>query len=52
MPTNLIDVLQKSFSDKTYQDISNHVGVNPVSTKNGLKAIIPGVLASILGNNM
>jgi hypothetical protein len=51
MPTNLIDVLQKSFSDKTYQDISNHVGVNPVSTKNGLKAIIPGVLASILGNN-
>ena len=51
MGINLINVLQKSFSDNTYLDISQHVGINPESTKNGLKAIIPVVLASILGNN-
>lgn len=51
MTTNLINVLQKSFSDKSYQDISQHVDISPASTKNGTKAIIPTVLASILQNN-
>lgn len=51
MTNNLINTLQKSFSDQSYQDISKYVGINPESTKNGLKVIIPVVLASILGNN-
>jgi hypothetical protein len=51
MAVNLINTLQKSFTDKDYQDISQHVGISPESTKNGLKAIIPTVLVSILGNN-
>lgn len=51
MTTNLINTLQKSFTEKSYLDISQHVDINPESTKNGLRAIIPIVLASILGNN-
>ena len=51
MAINLINILQKSFSDKSYQDISQQVGISPESTKNGLKVIIPNVLAAILGNN-
>lgn len=51
MKINLIDILRNSFSDKSYQDISQHVGINLESTKNGLNAITPIVLASVLGNN-
>ena len=51
MTINLIDILQKSFSEKSYEDISQHVGISTESTKNGLKVIIPNVLAAILGNN-
>lgn len=51
MTNNIIKTLQKSFTDKSYQDISKYVDINPESTKNGLKVIIPVVLASILGNN-
>lgn len=51
MTINLINILQKSFSDKSYQDISQKLGISPESTKNGLKVIIPNVLAAILGNN-
>ena len=51
MAINLINVLLISLSDKSHQNISEFVGINPESTKNGLKAIIPAVLASILGNN-
>lgn len=51
MTTNLIDVLRKSFTEKSHQDISQYVGINSESAKNGIHAIIPAVLASILGNN-
>lgn len=51
MANNLITILQKSFSDKSYEDISQHVGISVESTKNGLKVIMPNVLAAILGNN-
>ena len=51
MAINLINILQKSFTEESYQDITEHVGVNLESTKNGLKAIVPVILASILGNN-
>lgn len=51
MTVNLIDILRNSFNEKSYQDISMHTGVNIESTKNGLNAIIPSVLACILGNN-
>lgn len=51
MSINLINILRKSFSDKSYADISQHVGISPESTKNGLKAIIPNILAAILFNN-
>lgn len=51
MTTNLIDVLRKSFTEESYRNISDYVGINPESTKNGIHAIIPAVLVSILGNN-
>ena len=51
MTTNLIDVLRKSFTKESYHDISEYVGINPESTKNGINALIPAFLASILGNN-
>lgn len=51
MTTNLIDVLRKSFTEKSYQEISQYVDINTESTKNGIKAIIPAMLASILGIN-
>ncbi len=51
MTTNLIDVLRKSFTPETYDAIAINVGINPESVKNGINAIIPALLASILGNN-
>lgn len=51
MAINLINILQKSLSEKSFSDISQYIGISPESTKNGTKAIIPVVLASILGNN-
>lgn len=51
MAINLINILQTSFNEKSYTDVSQYVGINQVSTENGVKAIIPVVLASILGNN-
>lgn len=51
MPINLINILQKSFSEKSLEDISQHVDISTESTKNGLKVIIPKVFAAILGNN-
>ena len=51
MATNLINALLLAFSDTSFQNISEYVGINSESTKNGVKAIIPAVLASILGNN-
>lgn len=51
MTTNLINILQKSFTEKNYFDIAQHVNINTESTKNGIKALIPVVLASILSNN-
>lgn len=51
MTINLINVLRKSFSEKSYKDISEHTGISTESTKNGVNAIIPAVLACILGNN-
>lgn len=51
MTNNLLNILQKSFSDKSYKDISQYVGISPEATKNGLKIIIPNVLTAILGNN-
>lgn len=51
MSVNLIDNLRNSFTEKSYQDISQHVGISAESTKNGLNAMVPAVLACILGNN-
>lgn len=51
MTTNLIDILRNSFSDKSYKDISQHVGISTESTKNGLNVLVPTVLGCILGNN-
>lgn len=51
MSINLIEVLKDSLTEKSYQDISQHIGINPVSIKNGINNIIPVVLAATLGNN-
>lgn len=51
MSINLIEVLKNSFTEKSYQDVSQHVGINHVAVKNGINNIIPVVLATILGNN-
>lgn len=51
MAIDLIDILRNSFTDKSYKDISQHVGINIESTKNGLNALVPAVLGCILGNN-
>ncbi len=51
MSVNLIDKLRKSFTEKSYQDISEYVGINTQSAKNGINALVPAVLACILGNN-
>ncbi len=51
MSINLIDILRNSFTEKSYQDIAEHVGINPESVKNGLNALVPSVLVCILGNN-
>lgn len=51
MAINLVNVLRKSFTEQAYQEISQYVDINTESTKNGVKAIIPVILASILGNN-
>ena len=51
MAANLIDILRNSFTEKSYADISQHVGISTESTKNGLNALVPAVLGCILGNN-
>ena len=51
MAIDLIDILRNSFTDKSYADISQHVGISTESTKNGLNALVPAVLGCILGNN-
>lgn len=51
MAIDLIDILRNSFTDKSYNDISQYVGISIESTKNGLNALVPAVLGSILGNN-
>ena len=51
MAIDLINILRNSFTDKSYADISQHVGISTESTKNGLNALVPAVLGCILGNN-
>lgn len=51
MSVDLIDKLRKSFTEKSYQDISEYVGINTQSAKNGINALVPAVLACVLGNN-
>lgn len=51
MAINLIDILRNSFTEKSYQDLSQHVAISPEATKNGVRALVPTVLACILGNN-
>ena len=51
MSVNLIDKLRNSFTEKSYQDISEYVDINTQSAKNGINALVPAVLACVLGNN-
>lgn len=48
MATELIDILRRSFTEKSYQDVSKHIGITEASTRNGLNALVPIVLASLL----
>ncbi len=51
MSVNLIDVLKNAFTDNVYDRITRNVDVDRDSAKSGVDAIIPTVLASILGKN-
>ncbi len=51
MSVNLIEILKNAFNDNAYETLSQKVGDNVNNIKSGVSAIIPTVLASILGKN-
>lgn len=46
-----LTVLRDSFTEKSYKSLSEHIAISPGQVKNGVKVIIPIILASLLENN-
>ncbi|VBB45703.1 hypothetical protein TRIP_D310098 [uncultured Paludibacter sp.] len=51
MSVNLIEILKNAVSDKTIETIGKEVGLEPAAVKSGVSAIVPTLLAGILGKN-
>lgn len=51
MNISFLTVLRDSFTEKSYQRLSEHISISSEQAKNGVYAIIPIILASILENN-
>lgn len=51
MSVNLIDVLKNAFTENVYDRISRNVELDRDAARSGVGAVIPTVLASILGKN-
>ncbi len=51
MTENLIDILKNAVSTKAVDAIGKYVGLDTASTQSGVSAIIPSVLAGLLGRN-
>lgn len=46
-----LTILRDSFTEKSFQNLSKHIPISTEQAKNGVKVIIPIILASILENN-
>ncbi len=51
MNENLLDVLRRAFDDNAYESVAQRVELDKDVTKKGVNALIPTVLASLLGKN-
>lgn len=51
MNISFLTILRDSFTDKSYQSLSEHISISSEQAKNGVYVIIPIILASILENN-
>ncbi len=51
MNENLLDVLRRAFDDNAYESVAQRVELEKDVTKKGVNALIPTVLASLLGKN-
>ena len=51
MKINFLTILRDSFTERTYQKLSEQISISSEQAKNGVHVIIPLILASILENN-